>query len=356
MRLLHFNELQPVCPSCKRNNRFSSLNLSIGEEEKGDIKSGLLSCVATDCGRTYPIIYGCPILVPDIETWLTANLHLILQQEIADPMVENLISEVVSPDTAYNITRQQQSSYCADHYRQEFSKDTNTQPTNQTISTVRNCLSKSLDFMPNNKFPSIDIGCAVGSTTFDIANKRQSLTLGIDLNWPLLNISRKVLDDGVISYPHRIIGNRYERRKTKVSYASSSQCDFWIADATCLPFRDHSFGLAIGLNIIDCVVAPKDLLTELLRIVKLDGGISIACPFDWASHSTNHNNWIYGGADLDKIISGITLPVNREDEKYFHLSSPPLEIEWSLPLHERAKITYLTRLYMMQVSILRTSE
>jgi len=210
--------------------------------------------------------------------------------------------------------------------------------------------------MPENKFPSIDIGCAVGSTTFDIASKRKSLTLGIDLNWPLLNISRKILDDGVISYPHRIIGNRYERQTTKVSFPSSSLCDFWIADATCLPFSDHSFGLAIGLNIIDCVAAPKDLLTELLRIVKPEGGISIACPFDWASHSTNHNNWVYGGADLDKIISDTKLPISQGDEKRFLLTSPPLEIDWSLPLHERARITYLTRLYMMQVSLHHASE
>jgi ubiquinone/menaquinone biosynthesis C-methylase UbiE/uncharacterized protein YbaR (Trm112 family) len=350
MRLIHYEALEPICPHCKQNGRYSSVSLSIGEEINGDIRSGIITCVDTNCSRLYPIIHGCPILVPDVETWLTTNLHLILQQEIPDQNVENIIGELVSPDTVYNISRQQQSSYCADHYREEFPNKYVSYKTDNIISTVRRCLSRALELMPENSLPCIDIGCAVGGTTFDIAKERKSLTLGIDLNWPLLSISRKILNEGIISYPHRIIGNRYERRTADVSYPSTKLCDFWIADATCLPFKDNKFGLAIGLNIIDCLAEPQALLAEMLRIVIDRGGISIACPFDWTSHATHYKSWIYGGKELDQIVKTTKLPTINKEEKYLIMRSPPEEIEWSIPLHERSAINYLTRLYMMEVA------
>jgi ubiquinone/menaquinone biosynthesis C-methylase UbiE/uncharacterized protein YbaR (Trm112 family) len=350
MRLLHFETLQPICPACKQNGRKSSLNLTIGEEVDGDVTSGLLKCEDIGCGRTYPIIFGCPVIVPDVETWLSTNLHLILQQNIPDANVENIISELVSPDMAFNITRQQQSSYCADHFREEFSRHIVNRDAYKTASTVRNYLSKALELMPENRLPCIDVGCAVGGTTFDIVKNRKALTIGVDLNWPLLSIGRGVLSKGIISYPHRIIGNRYERRSISVSYPSIELCDFWIADATCLPFRENEFGLAIGLNIIDCLSYPPALLIELLRIAKKGAGISIACPFDWASHSTHQKNWIYGGSQLDEILRTTTDKTNNKEEKYLIMRSIPEEVEWSLPLHERSKINYLTRLYAMEVA------
>jgi len=350
MRLLHFEKLQPICPTCKKNGQISSLAVTTFEESQGDVISGLLTCTGFNCGRSYPIMFGCPILVPDLEAWLSTNLHLILQTEISDPNIENFISETVSPDLVFSVMRQQQSSYCADHYREEFSKNIVDQQTNNSFSTIRHCLNTALECMPANGSACIDIGCAVGGTTFDIATKRQALTIGIDLNWPLLGIARKALNEGVISYPHRIIGNRYERRTARVSYPSNDLCDFWVADANCLPFKQKSFGLAIGLNIIDCLAAPEEFLAALLETVIEGGGVSIACSFDWASHATPQKNWLYGEVKLDEIIN--TLIVNTIDEKRsFIMKSPPKDVEWRLHLHERSEINYLTRLYMMEVSV-----
>ena len=322
----------------------------MGKESDGDVRSGLLQCQSVDCRRNYPIIFGCPILVPDIEGWLTANLQLVLQQQIQDPQVENLISEIISPDIAFNIMRQQQSSYCQDHYKEEFSDYSDSDQNNSKISTVRSYLNQAIDLMPNNSLPCIDVGCAVGGTTFDIAKKRQAPTLGIDLNWPLLNIARNILENSVISYPHRIIGNRYERRETKAFYPSLELCDFWIADATCLPFEEDKFGLAVALNILDCLPASQEFLIGLLRIVKNDCGLVISCPFDWTSHTTNQKNWIYGSPALDKIFNDIRLASLNGQEKYFIFKSEPTETEWTLQLHKYSKINYSTRIYSLAVA------
>ena len=349
MRLLHFDMLKPICPACKLNSVSSSLKLIIDEEIEGDVKSGLLTCQSVSCGRSYPILFGCPIIVPDIATWLTGNLHLVLQQDIDGPNVENLVSEIISTESAFNITRQQQASYCADHYREEFSVSSNAKKSENSFSSIRRCLAEILNNMPQNSLPCIDLGCAVGGTTFDIAKNRNALTIGIDLNWPLLNIARKTLHEGIISFPHRIIGNKYKRYSKKVSYSQTNLCDFWIADALHLPFKEDIFGLAIALNIIDCLSSPQKLLSELLNITTVAGGISLSCPFDWVSHATSQSNWIYDGNELDNIISNHSIAYENNKQKIFAQLSIPQDINWSLPLHQRAEIHYLSRVYILQV-------
>ena len=340
MRLIHFDAFKPICPACKLQDTKSSLELVIDKELDGEVSSGLLRCSSISCRRTYPILFGCPIIVPDISTWLSANLHLVLQQDIHSSNVENLIGEVISADSAFNITRQQQSSYCADHYRQEFSKLLSDQKLEIGFSTIRKCLEEILNFMPKNSLPSVDLGCAVGGTTFDIARNRNSLTLGIDLNWPLLTIARKALHENIISYPHRIIGNKYKRYSTNVSFSHANLCDFWIADALCLPLNSDSCGLAVALNLIDCLPSPKELLSAMLDIVCVDGGISLSCPFDWVSHATSQTNWIYGEEELDNLIARYNIIQNNNKQQIFTKFADPHNINWSLPLHQHAKINY----------------
>jgi SAM-dependent methyltransferase/uncharacterized protein YbaR (Trm112 family) len=350
MRLIHYEALKPVCPHCKIYGEMKFLKLQTNETNLTEVHSGILACDSVSCGRKYPIIFGCPILVPDVQSWLTTNLHLVLNKNIVDENVESLIGETVPSDTFYNIIRQQQSSYCSDHYADEFSPP-NLESEITTTSTIRRCLDMCLQHMPRSQMPCVDIGCAVGGTSFEIARNRNVLTLGIDLNWPLLDIPRTIISDGVISYPHRIIGNRYTRRTSTITYPNIDSCDFWIADASCMPFRSDTFGTAIGLNIIDCMNDPEKLLREILSITTSDAGVSMSCPFDWTSQATNQNQWIYGDEELDKILIETSLKTVDNQKKAFVNLCPPQYFNWSLPLHERAKMTYLARLYIMKISI-----
>lgn len=349
MRLIHYETLKPICPNCKLRGGISSLKLQANEQGQTDINSGLLVCESVSCGRKYPIIFGCPILVPDIQSWLTTNLHLVLKRNVLDETVESLIGETVPPESFYNIIKQQQSSYCCDHYAEEFTI-TNINNNNEPISTIRQCLKICLQHMPNNNKPSIDIGCAVGRTTFEIAANRNSLTLGIDLNWPLLDIARTIVSDGIISYSHRVIGNRYYRRERPITYPNMDCSDFWIADACCMPFNANTFGLTIAMNIIDCLNDPEKMLNDILSITVADGGASLGCPFDWTSQATNQNQWIYGDKELDKKIRNTYHRISNDNEKVFVNICAPQDANWTLPLHERSKMTYLTRLYIMRVS------
>ncbi len=348
MRLGHFATLRPICPTCKIKGRYSALALKDEKIEADVVVSGFLTCFASDCGKVYPILFGRPILVPDVESWLSANIHLILQRDIDDTKIENYLGETISSDLFFNISRQQQSSYCADHYCEEIAHN-NSVNADLPQSSVRRSLDVALAHIPDNQLPIIDLGCAVGGTTFHLAHKRNRLTLGIDMNWPLLAIGSKILDNGLINFPKRIIGDHYERISHKASYLGAELCDFWIADATCLPFEDNCFGLAIGFNLLDCVYSAESLLQEILRIVAVGGGASLASPLDWGSHATPKRNWISDTSELDKIITSSTYCTDVSIKEFVELT-PALEQNWRLPLHERSIIHYLTRAYVLEVA------
>ena len=348
MRLGHFATLRPICPSCKITRKHSPLSLKDAKIEADVVVSGLLMCPASDCGKIYPILFGRPILVPDVESWLSANIHIILQRDIDDEKVESYLGETISSDLFFNISRQQQSSYCMDHYCEETARS-DAEGVNLSQSSVLHCLDAALVHIPDNPLPIIDLGCAVGGTTFHLAQKRNRLTLGVDMNWPLLSIGSRILDDGVISFPKRIIGDRYQRISLYASFAGAELCDFWVADATCLPFQDNCFGLAIGFNLLDCVYSAESLLQEILRIVAVEGGASLASPLDWGSHATPKKNWICDISDLDKVITSSTYRTDVSMKEFVELV-PALERTWRLPLHERSVIHYLTRAYVLEVA------
>ncbi len=343
MRLLHFGALKPICPACRLNGRESRLALDAGARAiNGDVWSGILRCTAVECARTYPIIDGAPILVPDVASWLSANLHLVLQGELDTPELEGLVGAAVGPDAAFNVVRQQQASYAHDHYRDVFDEP-NARADGEGAGSIRRCLAVVQDHLPPACGPVLDIGCATGRTTLDLASSNTCTVLGIDLNWPLLKIARGVIDRGVASYPHRRAGMRYERRTAPVMFPGQERADFWVADALALPFSPATFGQIIALNVIDCVVDPLALFREAGRALGGQGQFALATPYDWGSHATPPSAWLDSGDALlwaadqsGKTLSGMHL-------KPF---GPRLDLDWEVRLHDRAKVKYQSELLM----------
>lgn len=308
----------------------------------GDVWSGILRCMAADCARTYPIIDGAPILVPDVPAWLSANLHLVLQGELDLPELESLVGAAVGPDAAFNVVRQQQASYAHDHYGDLF-EQSSAQADADGAGSIRRCLAVVRDQLSSACGPVLDIGCAAGRTTFDLAAGTPYPVLGIDLNWPLLKIARGVIDRGVASYPHRRAGIRYERRTVPVTFPDQERADFWVADALALPFSPATFGQMIALNVIDCVAEPLALLREAGRALVEQGQFALATPYDWGSHATPPSAWLDSG---DALLWALDQSAQLTPETHVKPFGPRLELDWEVRLHDRAKVKYKSELLM----------
>ncbi|TCT02474.1 methyltransferase domain-containing protein [Aquabacter spiritensis] len=329
MRRLHFETLRPICPACRLRGQEVRLDLCADAEDDAGVRAGVLLC-RDGCGQAYPILGGTPILVPDLAGWLSANLHLVLQSGIESEAAEAAIGAVTGPDSAFNIVRQQQSSYGHGHFGDLSHGDIDgVGDSSPGLGSVLACLDAAVTRLKQSEGPTLDIGCAVGGSTFRLAASTSAPVLGIDVNWPLLKVGRTALDHGIVTYPLRQGGTRYERRSAPANFPGSERVDFWIADALAPPFASGTFGRAVGLNILDCVADPQRLIAELARILRIGGGYALATPFDWASHATPPAQWIEGPAEVTRHLAAQNLS-----------GDAPVTLAWHLRLHAQATMTY----------------
>ena len=342
MRLRHFEALGPVCPACRQSGQSHPLVLEPGALREGaDVRAGLLRCTGPACGQAYPIVRGVPILVPDLATWLTANLHLMLQEAVETDAVEAVIGAALGPDAAFNLVRQQQSTYGHDHYgdlgtcEDGAGRGTDTAPP----GSVRRALALALSHLPLEDGPVLDIGCAAGRTTFDLA-ATGNLVLGIDLNWQLLAIGRGVLDQGRISYPLRRSGNRFERCTGRADLPGADRVDFWVADALALPFPSGRFGHVVGLNVLDCVPEPARLIQEISRALAAGGRLALCTPFDWASHATPPAQWLEGPDAVRALLVSAGLAAAGTEAAHSSVKT-----QWHIRLHDNSAVQYTTHFY-----------
>ena len=315
----------------------------------------MLFCSNRQCLSEYPIIDGVPIIVADLRNYVSQNIIPILNRNDLSETMESLLGDCCGPGSAYDSYRQHVSTYTFDHYGDldpAAHEDTSVSP-----GSILNLLKQGLSGMPEqNVGPAVDLGCAVGRTSFELAKTVDDLVLGIDLNFTMIRTAALILNEGRVVYPRRRVGISYEKTEFRAAFEGASKVDFWVCDANSLPFGDETFSLATSLNVLDCVQSPYDHLKEIGRILKPDGGAVVSAPYDWNVNATPVEAWLGGhsqrsenqGASemmLRSLLSGGTHPYAIQE---LELVSESESVPWTLRLHDRSFMKYLAHLIVLK--------
>jgi SAM-dependent methyltransferase len=148
------------------------------------------------------------------------------------------------------------------------------------------------------------------------------------------------------------VGLVYERREFPARFANRENVDFWACDATALPFPAGTFSLAVNMNLLDCVCAPRELLVTLARVLKAGGKAVLTCPYDWSTDATPLEAWLGGhsqrsplaGASEAVLRALLTPGAHPSSIKGLELFAEREDLPWRVRLHERSTMTYKVHL------------
>jgi SAM-dependent methyltransferase len=240
------------------------------------------------------------------------------------------------------------STYCWDHYADKAPQgEFETYTHNAPPGSIVNCLRAGLELLPEKpESPMLDVGCAVGRSSFELAAHNPGMTLGIDLNFSLLRLAQHVLRERKIVFPLKRIGLVYERHNYEVVLDHADHVDFWACDALALPFVNDTFGFVSALNVFDVVSAPRGLLVAIRNKLKSGGSAVIGTPYDY-SPPVPVPNWV-GGHSQRNPEQGAGEPALRAmfsqaDPRAVNGLNMIGEIEhqnWMMRIHSRRTVHY----------------
>jgi SAM-dependent methyltransferase/uncharacterized protein YbaR (Trm112 family) len=365
VRRRHFESLRPVCPVCRAAGGTSPLRIAeVVREHDGHIVEGVLHCSNDKCLREFPILDGIPLIIANIRQYVSDNILAIHARRDLGEVVESMLGDCCGPGSAFDQTRQYLSSYAWDHYGDLDPNEPAGEP--RPGSMLRNLHAgftaadsvrapghagtTHQPVMPLG--PVIDVGCSVGRGAFELAERTGHLVLGTDLNFAMLRVASEVLRNGVVRYPRRRTGLVYDRREFPARFPNRENVDFWGCDATALPFESGVFSLAVGMNVLDSVAAPRELLVSIANVLKTSGHAILTCPYDWSAAVTPVEAWLGGhsqrsphaGSCETALRALLTPGAHPGSVENLKLVAERENLEWHVRLHDRSSVCYRTHL------------
>ena len=293
------------------------------------------------------------MIVPEVRKLLTERgIELLLRNDL-DPVLESLLGDAMGPDGWFDAMRQTISSFAWDGWA-GLDPDEAPVEDGPVPGAVCRCLDRLLmmagpvDVVAR----ALDVGCGAGRSAFTLAERHsRALVLGIDMNLGLLRLAHGAAY-GTVSYPRRRIGLVYERRRFAVSLPGAERVDFWACDALALPFAGATADLVAALNVLDCVAEPRRLLAGLAEVLRSDGRLLLATPYDWSTRATPVETWIGGHSQRAAHRGGaepflralLTQGEHPQSVAGLRLLDETAAWPWQTRLHDRSTVSYRSHL------------
>jgi|TARA_B110000967_G_scaffold98031_1_gene100692 5-histidylcysteine sulfoxide synthase/putative 4-mercaptohistidine N1-methyltranferase len=144
---------------------------------------------------------------------------------------------------------------------------------------------------------ALDIGCAVGRSSFELAKQFDHVT-AIDFSARLINIGVQLQQQGVIRYSIVDEGELalYKERHLIdfTDEVSAKKVEFMQGDACNLKPIYQGYDLVLAANLIDRLYQPSLFLTTIQERMNSGGILMITSPYTWLEEHTNKDEWVGG--------------------------------------------------------------
>ena len=144
---------------------------------------------------------------------------------------------------------------------------------------------------------ALDLGCAVGRSTFELARHYQEV-IGIDYSHIFIKAANSLKRDGSCMASRQDEGSITTNLELQVDTSiDRTRVSFEQGDA--LSIRDDigQFDLVLACNLICRLKEPLQLIRRLADLVKPGGCLFLTTPFTWMESYTPKANWLGSGSE-----------------------------------------------------------
>ena len=189
------------------------------------------------------------------------------------------------------------SQYCDFHYGEEYFGVKNF---------PKNSVELLLPFFKDiNTNKVLDLGCAVGRSSFELANYFDEV-VAIDYSHKFIEVAKNLQESVQIDFSVTLEGDLSEKRsidlKTLDLLENKNNITFLQGDAQNLDASLNNFDLIFCSNLIDRLQDPKVFLKAIQSRLSENGILVLLSPYTWLEEYTPKQNWIGGYKDNGQDI------------------------------------------------------
>jgi len=185
-------------------------------------------------------------------------------------------------------------------------------------------------FSPGRVNRALDVGCAVGRSTFEMARHCDHV-LGVDFSQSFIDAAETLREGGEIPY------ERLEEAALSTplvacapSLADAGEVSFAVGDAMDLPAELGQFDRVHAANLICRLPEPLRFLQRLPDLVKPGGELVIATPCTWLAEFTPPDQWPQPDTfDWLKRELGKHFDLHHQSEEPFLIRETARKFQWS---------------------------
>ncbi len=212
------------------------------------------------------------------------------------------------------------SQYCEAHYGNEY-------------FGVENFSKKSaafcIRFMEGRPMKrAMDLGCAVGRTTFELATRFDFVT-GLDFSARFIRIADEMVKNGFIRYILPEEGELVSFHEKQISDFGlenlNHKVEFYQADAVNLKPIFKNYDLIFAGNLIDRLYDPAKFLSNIHERINPGGLLIIASPYTWLAEYTSRDKWPGGFKQDGEPVTTLD-GLHKYLDENFNLIGDPEEI------------------------------
>lgn len=212
------------------------------------------------------------------------------------------------------------SQYCEAHYGKSYFNVENFSKKSAEI-----CL-KYMEGRPMKR--ALDLGCAVGRTTFELARRFDFVT-GLDFSARFIKIADYLIQHGFIRYILPEEGELVSYQEVSIDHLGfkglEKKVEFFQADAVNLKPNFTGYDLVFAGNLIDRLYDPGKFLDSIHERINTGGILVIASPYTWLEEHTKREKWIGGFKQDGEPVTTLDGLHNHLD-KNFRLIDGPFEM------------------------------